>query len=324
MQGLVTSAWVSPAEQARRDRLGWIAAALVIAAFALAPLFVYPMFVLKLMCFTLFVGSFTLLLGQVGLLSFGHAAFFGTGAYLTAHAAKVWGLEPLTCLLLSTAAAAVLGLLFGYLAIRRKGIYFSMITLALAELVAFIALQAPFTGGENGLQEVPRGKLLGFIDLEQPAVFYAFVLTLSTLGMVALWRTVRSPFGEVLQAIRDHEPRAVSLGYDVERYKIGAFVISAAVAGLAGGLKALVFQLATLADVSFHLSGEVVLMALLGGVGSIFGPLVGASVVITLESTLATSSLPAPVITGLVFIACVLLFRRGLMGELAARWRSRA
>lgn len=322
MQGLVTNIPLSAAAQARRDRLGWIAAAAIVAALALAPLFVYPVFLLKLMCFTLFVGSFTLLLGQAGLLSFGHAAFFGTGAFLTAHAAKVWGLDPVLCLLLSAGAAALLGLVVGFLAIRRKGIYFSMITLALAELVAFVALQAPFTGGENGLQEVPRGVALGFIDLARPAVLYAFVLTVMVLGMLVLWRCVRSPYGHVLQAIRDHEPRAISLGFDVDRYKLGAFVVSAAVAGLAGGLKALVFQLATLADIGFHLSGEVVLMALLGGVGSIFGPLIGAGVVIGLESSLATSSLPVPVITGLVFMACVLLFRRGLMGELVARLRS--
>lgn len=299
----------------------WNCAALlaVVALLLLAPLVVYPVFVMKLMCFTLFAATFNLLFGYVGLLSFGHAAFFGTGAYLTAHAAKVWGLDPLLCLLLSTAAGAVLGLLIGYLAIRRAGIYFSMITLALAEIVAFIALQAPFTGGEDGIQGVPRGRLLGFIDLDHPGAIYCFVLVIFCLGMYILWRTVNSPFGHILQAIREHEPRAVSLGYDVRRYKLTAFAISAALAGLAGGLKTIVFQLATLADVSFQLSGEVVLMVLLGGVGTLFGPLVGAAVVIALESYLATSELPAPVITGVVFIACVMLFRRGIVGEALAR-----
>jgi branched-chain amino acid transport system permease protein len=296
-----------------------MAVAAAIVLLLLAPLVVYPVFLMKFMCFTLFAATFSLLMGHVGLLSFGHAAFFGTGAYLTAHAAKAWGLDPLLCILLSTAAAALIGLVIGFLAIRRKGIYFSMITLALSQLVAFVALQAPFTGGEDGLQAVPRGVVLGLFDLSKPASMYGFVFVITLVGMIALWRTVNSPFGHVLQAIREHEPRAISLGYDVARYKLIAFVISAALAGTAGGLNALVFQLATLGDIGFELSGEVVLMALLGGVGTLFGPMVGAAIVILLQSYLATSSLPAPVLIGCVFMVCVMMFRRGIVGELMAR-----
>lgn len=321
MKGLLTPVATTRAERARLDRRGWWAFAAIVAALAIAPLFVYPVFLMKLMCFTLLVASFSFLLAQAGLLSFGHAAFFGTGAFLAAHASKAWGLDPLLCLAMSVGAAAVLGAAVGWLAIRRKGIYFSMITLALAEMVAFAAAQAPFTGGENGLQDVPRGRLLGLVDLDQPAAMYAFVLVMCVLGVAVLWRVVRSPFGHVLQAIRDHEARATSLGYPVDTYKVRAFVVSAAAAGLAGGLNALVFQLATLADVGFQLSGEIVLMALLGGVGSLFGPLAGAAIVIGLESALAESAWPVPVVTGLVFIACVLFFRRGLLGELLARRR---
>jgi branched-chain amino acid transport system permease protein len=216
-----------------------------------------------------------------------------------------------------------LGAIIGFLAIQRKGIEFSMITLALAQVVEFIAQQAPFTGGEDGIHGVPRGHLFGFIDLNNSVAIYAFILILFAFGMAALWRTVNSPFGHVLQAIRDHEDRAVSIGYGVRRYKLTAFVISAALGGLAGGMQALIFQLATLDDVSFHLSGAVILMALLGGVGTFFGPFIGAAIVVALESVLATSEFPAPIITGAVFILCVLVFRRGIAGEIALRLADR-
>ncbi|WP_288831023.1 branched-chain amino acid ABC transporter permease [uncultured Paraburkholderia sp.] len=304
----------------QRDRAMRLTLAGSIAVMVLlisAPAAVYPVFLMKLMCYALFAASFNLMMGYVGLLSFGHAAFLGAGGYLCAYAAKAWGMDPLICLLIGVLVASSLGALIGFLAIRRKGIEFSMITLALAQVVEFVAQQAPFTGGEDGIHDVPRGHLLGFIDLNNSIAIYAFVLLLFALGMAALWRTVNSPFGHVLQAIRDHEDRAVSLGYDVRRYKLTAFIISAALAGLAGGMKALVFQLATLDDVSFHVSGAVILMVLLGGVGTFSGPLIGAALVVALESALATSEFPAPVITGAVFILCVLVFRRGIAGEIA-------
>jgi branched-chain amino acid transport system permease protein len=297
----------------RNTAIGAIA---IVILLCVAPVGIYPVFVMKLMCYTLFAATFNLLLGYVGLLSFGHAAFLGAGAYLTAYAAREWGLDPLLSLLVGITTAAFLGAIVGFLAIRRKGIEFSMITLALAEVVGFVAEQAPFTGGEDGIHDVPRGHLIGLIDLNNGVAVYAFILVLFIVGMVALWRTVHSPFGHVLQAIRDHEDRAISIGYDIGRYKLTAFIIAAALAGLAGGMKAIVFQLATLDDVSFHLSGAVILMVLLGGVGTQFGPLLGAAIVVALESALATSEFPAPVITGAVFIVCVLTFRRGIVGEL--------
>ncbi len=293
--------------------------AVVLVLLALAPMFVYPVFMMKFMCMALFAAAFNLLMGYVGMLSFGHAAFYGCGAYLMAHALKAWGLEPLLCLVLATCSAALLGLLFGFIAIRRKGIAFSMITLALAQLVAFAALRAPFTGGEDGIQDVSRGRLLGLIDLSSPVAIYAFVMVVFAMGMYLVWRIVNSPFGHVLEAIRANEARALSVGYDIDRYKLIAFTLSAAVAGLAGGTKTLVFQLATLSDVGFELSGEVLLMVLLGGVGTLFGPLVGAGIVILLESYFASSDLPVPVMIGFVFILCVMLFRRGVVGELMAR-----
>jgi branched-chain amino acid transport system permease protein len=296
--------------------IGSVATVILLMA---APLVIYPIFVMKLMCYALFAAAFNLLIGYAGLLSFGHAAFFGTGAYITAYAASAWGLDPILNLVLSIAVAALLGTATGYLAIRRKGIEFSMITLALAQMVAFAAHRLPLTGGENGIQGVPRGHLFGQIDLNVPENIYAFILVIFVFGMFILWRTVNSPFGHILQAIREHESRAISLGYDVARFKLTAFIISSAIAGLAGGMSALIFQIATLDGVSYHLSGEVVLMALLGGVGQFFGPLVGAAIVVSLESYLATSPFPAPVLTGAVFIACVLLFRRGVVGEIAAR-----
>ncbi|KGJ20693.1 branched-chain amino acid ABC transporter permease [Paracoccus sanguinis] len=290
-----------------------IGLALLIAA----PFFVYPVFLMTLLCFGLFAAAFNLLLGYTGLLSFGHAAFFGGAAYFTAHAAKVWGWPPEFALALGVAGAAGLGLLMGAIAIRRQGIYFAMITLALAQMFFFACLQMPFTHGEDGIQSVPRGHLFGVIDLNQPLTMYFFVLVVFLLGLVIIWRFVHSPFGMILKAIRENEQRAISLGYSVAHYKLGAFVMSAALAGLAGGLKALVLQFATLTDVAWQMSGEVILMTLIGGIGTMLGPIVGAGIVIALQQRLATTDFPVTIITGVVFMVCVLLFRRGLIGELA-------
>ncbi len=304
------------------DKWAAIGALGVVAALIAAPALVYPVFLMKLMCFALFAAAFNLLIGFVGLLSFGHAAFFGSGAYIAAYAAKVWHLDPLLCVLAGTATGAVLGLLFGALAIRRSGIYFAMITLALAQMVYFIALQAPFTGGEDGIQDVPRGMLFGVLDLQHPVAMYGFVMAVFVVGMAVLWRVVRSPFGQVLKAIRENEARAISLGYDVQRFKLKAFVISAALAGAAGGTKALVFQLASLTDVTWQMSGDVVLMTLMGGIGTMLGPVVGAAVVVSLENALAGLEFPITVLIGAIFIACVLLFRRGIVGEVQ-QWFAR-
>ena len=285
-----------------------------------APFALYPVFVMKVLCFALFACAFNLLIGFAGLLSFGHAAFFGGAAYVTAHSVKVWGLPPEAGLLLGVLAGAFLGLIFGVIAIRRQGIYFAMITLALSQMVFFMALQMKFTGGEDGIQGVPRGVLFGVFDLTQPLTMYYAVLAVFVVGFALIWRTVHSPFGQVLKAIRENEPRAISLGYRTDRYKLVAFVLSASLAGLAGGTKALVFQLASLTDVQWQMSGEVVLMTLLGGMGTLFGPVVGAGLVVTLESYLAATSLPVPVVIGAIFVVCVLLFRRGIAGEILARF----
>ncbi|MDG3440798.1 branched-chain amino acid ABC transporter permease [Nitrospirillum amazonense] len=301
-------------------------ALLALAALALllaAPWVVYPAFLMKALCFALFAAAFNLLLGYAGLLSFGHAAFFGGAAYVTAHAAKVWAWPPELAILGGTLAAALLGLAMGALAIRRQGIYFAMTTLALAQMLFFLFLQAPFTGGEDGIQGVPQGRLLGLVDLGQPTSAYYAVLAIAALGHLALYRIIHSPFGQVLKAVRDNEARARSLGYEVDRYKLTAFVLSATLAGLAGGTKALVFQIATLADVQWQMSGEVVLMTLLGGIGTVAGPAVGAFLSVGLESALATSGLPVAAVIGAVFIACVLVFRRGLVGEIGARLKIR-
>ncbi|WP_372396517.1 branched-chain amino acid ABC transporter permease [Azospirillum sp. HJ39] len=298
-------------------RLGAVAALAVLLA---APFFLYPVFLMKVLCFALFACAFNLLIGFGGLLSFGHAAFFGSAAYVTAHTVKVWGLSPELGILLGTAAAAVLGLAFGGIAIRRQGIYFAMITLALSQMVFFLALQLPFTHGEDGIQAVPRGTLFGVINLNEPMAMYYTVLGVFLIGFAIIWRTVHSPFGQVLKAIRENEPRAVSLGYRTDRYKLLAFVLSATLTGLAGGTKAIVFQLATLTDVTWQMSGEVVLMTLLGGMGTLSGPVVGAALVVTLENYLAATSLPVPVVIGCIFIVCVLLFRRGIAGEILARF----
>ena len=289
-----------------------------VALLAAAPFFFYPIFLMKILCFALFAAAFNLLLGYTGLLSFGHAAFFGGAAYVTAYSVKEWGLSPELGVLLGALAAAGLGLAIGALAIRRQGIYFAMITLALSQMVFFVCLQAPFTGGEDGLQGVPRGYLFGIIDLSQPLAMYFFVLGTFLLALFAIHRIVHSPFGTILRSIRENEQRAISLGYSVGAYKLSAFVMSAALAGVAGGLKAIVFQFATLTDVTWQMSGEVILMTLLGGIGTMLGPVVGAGLVVAIQNSLATSAFPVTVITGLIFMVCVLLFRRGLVGELLA------
>nr|BAT27930.1 branched-chain amino acid ABC transporter permease [Aureimonas frigidaquae] len=301
------------ARRATPLKLALVAAGLVLLV--AAPFWLYPIFLMKLLCFALFAAAFNLLLGYTGLLSFGHAAFFGGAAYVTAHTVKVWGLPPELGILAGMAGAAVLGLLMGGLAIRRQGIYFAMITLALAQMFFFFCLQAPFTHGEDGIQAVPRGWLFGLIDLNQGLNMYYFVLAVFLIGMFAIHRIVHSPFGMILKSIRENENRAISLGYSVSSYKLAAFVMSATLAGLAGALKALVFQFATLTDVAWQMSGEVILMTLLGGIGTMLGPFVGAALVVTLQNYLATSAFPVTIITGLIFMICVLLFRRGLVGE---------
>lgn len=296
---------------------------LVLLAVALAaPFGIYPIFLMKGLCFALFASAFNLLLGYVGLLSFGHAMFFGFSAYVTAHAAKEWGLTPEVAILLGVLTAAVLGAVTGWLAIRRSGIYFAMVTLAFAQMMFFVAVQAPFTHGEDGIQGVPRGRLFGLIDLTDTMAMYYFVLAVFIASLLFLHRVVNSPFGQVLKAIRDNEPRAISLGYEVDRYKLLAFVLSAAFAGLAGSLKSLVFQLASLADVHWHASGEVVLMLLLGGVGTILGPTVGAFVVVSIQNYFSGAGSWVTIIQGVIFIVCVLLFRSGIVG-VAAPWFKR-
>jgi branched-chain amino acid transport system permease protein len=302
--------------ETRSETHRYVAFAVMVAVFALAPLVAYPVFLMSVLCFALFACAFNLLIGYGGLLSFGHAAFLGTGGYIAGHAAKVWGLPPELSLLAGTAAAAVLGLGFGALAIRRQGIYFAMITLALAQMVYFFYLQVPFTGGEDGIQAIPRGHLFGIFDLTDMMTLYWVVLAIFVLGFLLIYRTIHSPFGQVLKAIRESEPRAISLGYDTDRYKLVAFVLSAALSGLAGSTKALVFQLASLTDVHWTMSGEVVLMALLGGLGTVFGPVAGALIIISLQNYLAQLGAWVTVVQGLVFIVCVLAFRRGVVGEL--------
>ena len=296
-----------------------MAALLAVAPFA----GIYPVFLMKALCFALFACAFNLLLGFGGLLSFGHAMFLGTAGYVCAHAAKVWGWPPEAAILAGTGAAATLGLVTGLLAIRRQGIYFAMITLALAQMIYFFCLQAPFTHGEDGIQSVPRGRLFGLLDLSNTLSMYYFVLVVFIAAFALIYRVVHSPFGQVLKAIRENEPRAISLGYDAERYKLLAFVLSATLAGLAGATKAIVFQLASLTDVHWTMSGEVVLMTLLGGMGTVFGPVVGAFIIIGLENYLAAFGEWVTVITGGIFVVCVLAFRRGIVGEIMAWWSQR-
>jgi len=294
-----------------------IAFVVMLAIFAAAPLVVYPVFMMKVMCFALFACAFNLLIGFGGLLSFGHAMFLGTAGYIAAHAAKVWGFPPELAILAGTFAAFVLGVVTGLLAIRRQGIYFAMITLALAQMIYFFYLQAPFTHGEDGIQSVPRGRLFGFIDLTNIFAMYYTVLVVFFAGFLLIWRTIHSPFGQVLKAIRENEPRAISLGYDTTHYKFQAYVLSATLAGLAGATKAIVFQLASLTDAHWTMSGEVVLMTLLGGLGTIFGPVVGALIIITMENYLAHLGAWVTIAQGVIFVICVLTFRRGVIGEIA-------
>ncbi|GKS99628.1 branched-chain amino acid ABC transporter permease [Acidovorax sp. SUPP3434] len=305
----------------RRTHNALLLAAL--ACLAAAPFVVDPMFLMKLMCFALLAASVNLLVGYVGLLSFGHAMFYGTAGYITAHAVKVWGWEGLSGIALGAAAAAVLGLLTGLLAIRRQGIYFSMITLAFAQLVYFMALRLPFTGGEDGIQNIPRPTVLGLFSLENTLVLYYFVTVLIGGAFWLIHRLVHSPFGQVLRAIRDNEPRAQSLGYRVNRYKLLAFVLSAAIAGFAGSLKALVFQLASLTDVHWATSGEALLICIVGGMQTLLGPVVGAMVIVTMENYLASFAEWVLILQGVVFVIVVMLFRKGIVGQFQAYLASR-
>lgn len=282
-----------------------------------APFFLYPIFLMKALCFALFACAFNLLVGYAGLLSFGHAVFLGSAGYATAHAAKLWGFPPELAILFGTGVAAALGLVIGMIAIRRQGIYFAMITLALAQMIYFFSVQAPFTGGEDGIQAVPRGIMFGVLDLRNTMTLYFVVLGIFLGGFLLIYRTIHSPFGHVLKSIRENEPRAVSLGYNADHYKLIAFVLSATLSGLAGGTKALVFQLASLTDVHWSMSGEVVLMTLLGGLGTVSGPVVGAFIVITLENYLAQLGAWVTVVQGAIFVVCVLTFRHGVVGELS-------
>ena len=292
-------------------------ALVLLAAALVAPWFAYPVFLMTALCFALFACAFNLLIGYVGLLSFGHAMFLGTAGYVSAHALKVWGLPPELGIVVGTAAAALLGLVTGYISIKRQGIYFSMITLALSQLLYFLYLQAPFTHGEDGIQGIPQGHLLGIFDLSKPMVLYYVVLAGFLAGFLLIYRTINSPFGEVLKSIRENEPRAISLGYKTDQYKLLAFILSGTLAGFAGSLKVFVAQNASLTDVHWSMSGEIVLMTLVGGLGTIFGPVVGAFVIIAMQQYLAGFGQWVTVIQGVIFVACVLLFRRGLVGELA-------
>jgi branched-chain amino acid transport system permease protein len=298
--------------------------ALCVLVLAIAPFYIYPIALMKVMCFALYATAFNLLFGYTGLLSFGHAAFFGAGSYAASYALKHYGVSTELGLLIGCVAAAVLGLAIGALATRRYGIYFSMITLAMAQLVYFGFLQLPFSGGEDGLQGVPRGEVFGIWSIRDDLAAYCFVTIVVALGIGAIVRVVHSPFGQVLRAIRDNEARAISLGYNVKRYKLGAFVLSATIAGCAGAAKAIVLGFATLSDAAWTNSGDVVLMTLLGGVGTTLGPIVGATVVVTLHNELADKvGTNVTIIVGALFIACVLAFRRGIVGELSGRLRSR-
>jgi branched-chain amino acid transport system permease protein len=299
-----------------------LGAVLMLAILLIAPHLFYPVFLMKVLCFALFACAFNLLLGYVGLLSFGHAAFFGSAGYVTAHAVKAFNFSPIMGILLGVAVSSLLGLIIGWLAIRRSGIYFAMITLGFAQVVYFLSLQLPFTGGEDGIQGVPRGMLLGLVDLTDTMSMYYFVLVVFLCGFWLVYRTINSPFGQVLKAIRENEPRARSLGYDTDRFKLMAFVLSAGLSGLAGGTKSLVFQLASLTDVSWHMSGEVVLMTLLGGMGTVLGPAIGALLVVTLNNYLAGFGSWVTIIIGAIFVSCVLAFRRGIVGEILEKFRN--
>jgi branched-chain amino acid transport system permease protein len=311
------SSVAAPAPQVNREgRDAAVAFALMLAFIVVAPFVAYPFFVMQMLCIALFACAFNLLIGYVGLLSFGHAMFLGMASYVCAHAAKVWGLEPELAILCGVACSAALGLISGALAIRSQGIYFAMITVALSQMIYFFCVEAPFTHGEDGIQSVPQGLAFGLFDLSRPTTLYIFVACVFLLGFFVIYRTINSPFGEILKAIRENEPRAISLGYRSRQYKLMAFVLSAGLAGLAGATKAIVVQNASLTDVGFQMSGEVVLMTLLGGMGTLYGPVVGAIVVVSMQNYLAQFGEWVTVIQGGVFVACVLLFRRGIVGEI--------
>ena len=308
----------------RTHSMPWRKAVMAVVVLALflvpwVPAVVYPVFVMKLLCMALFACAYSLLLGFGGMMSFGHAAFFGSAAYITGLVTKMWGMPPELGLLAGTLFAAVLGAVFGALAIHRQGIYLAMVTLALSQMVYFIFLQLPFTGAEDGLQQIPRGTLFGLIDLRSDMAMYHLVLLLTLAGLWLIHRVVNSPFGHVVVAIREHEPRARSLGYPVERYKLTLFILSAALSGLAGSMKAMVFQVASLSDVDWHLSGDVVLMALLGGMHTVFGPAIGSTIVVGLQYYLDAFGGWVTLVTGLIFMVCVLSFRSGIAGAIAAR-----
>ncbi len=311
------------AENGLRERSAVFAFIVLLVLVLTAPLYTYPLFVMQVLCFALFACAFNLLIGYVGLLSFGHALYFGWASYVSAHAAKVWGFPPELAILAGTAFAAACGLLAGALAIRRQGIYFAMITLALAQMMFFVALRMKFTGGEDGIQGVPRGYLFGLLDLKNDMTMYFVVVVIFLASFLFIYRVIHSPFGEVLKAIRENEQRAISLGYKTDRYKLVAFVLSASLAGLAGATKAIVVQIASLTDVYWPMSGEVVLMSLVGGLGTIFGPIVGAFVILAMQYKLAAAGEWVLVIQGVIFVACVLLFRRGIVGEIANKLKIR-
>jgi branched-chain amino acid transport system permease protein len=298
-----------------------IAFLIMVVLIAIAPFVLYPVILMKVLCFALFACAFNLLIGYVGLMSFGHAAFFGMGSYTAAYAAKAWGLTPELAILLGALTGAVLGAAFGWLAIRRQGIYFAMITLALAQMVYFFCVQAPFTGGEDGIQQVPRGALFGLIPLKNDMVLYTVVAIIFLAGFLLIHPIAHSPFGQVLKAIRENEPRAISLGYRTDDYKLVAFILSTTIAGAAGATKSIVFGIATLTDVHFSMSGEVVLMTLLGGLGTVFGPVIGALAITGMENYLAQFGAWVTVTQGVIFVACVIAFRRGVIGELGAKLR---
>ena len=314
MNTLVRSATAGQRLPLSQPHLG---SALLLLAALLAPALIYPVFLMKFLCLALFACAFNLMLGFVGMLSFGHAAFLSTGGYVTGYLMINSGITPELGVLAGTAASALLGFLFGKLSVKREGIYFAMVTLALSQLVFFFYLQAPFTGGENGMQGIPRGHLFGLIDLSDNLAMYYFVLAVFLIGFGIIFRTIHSPFGQILTAIRENEPRAVSLGYNVRQYKLLAFVISAALAGMAGATKALVFELESLTDAHWHMSGEVVLMTLLGGMGTVFGPVVGAAILVAIATLFSGGELGnyIHIIMGFIFVTCVLAFRRGVVGE---------
>lgn len=317
------SSHLASAEGSTSSTTRTILVVIALAALLVAPFLVYPVFLMKVLCFALFACAFNLLLGYVGLLSFGHAMFFGGSAYICAHTVKIMGLSPELGILAGVLFAALLGLLTGLLAIRRQGIYFAMVTLALSQMFFFFCLQAPFTGGEDGLQAVPRRMMFGFVDITKDLNLYYVVLAIFVIGFAIIYRTIHSPFGQVLKAIRENEPRAISLGYRVNQYKLLAFVLSAALAGLAGSTKSIVFQLASLTDVSWHMSGEVILMTLVGGMGTVLGPFVGAAVIVTMQNYLAGFGEWVLVIQGVIFVIVVSLFRRGFVGEAIALLQKR-